>query len=207
MESRLKTKIYQNNSDIIKQLLIQDPKLSDLFDEPKQITVQLQDDYFLSLFGAIISQQLSSRVSEVIYNRVLDYYSGELSPIKVFSTDTEALRECGLSYRKVEYIKSLAEKILSKEVVLEDLDVLSNQEIINMLVKIKGIGPWTAEMFLIFSLGRENVFSVLDLGLRNGLMKLYNQELPHETMIEISRKWEPYQTVVSHYLWRYNARK
>jgi DNA-3-methyladenine glycosylase II len=76
-----------------------------------------------------------------------------------------------------------------------------------MLVKVKGIGPWTAEMFLLFSVGRENVFSVLDLGLRNGLMKLYQKELSEGAMLEISKKWHPYKSVVSHYLWRYNAKK
>lgn len=196
---------YQKESEVITSLIIQDNELKKLFDAVPSVEIKLQNDYFLSLLGAIVSQQLSGKVADVIYRRVLSFFKDEVTPEKIIQADTEALRELGLSYRKVDYIKSLANKVNSKEVHLDDISLLSNQEIIDMLTKIKGIGPWTAEMFLIFSLGRKNVFSVLDLGLRNGLQKLYDQSLSFEEMMDISKKWEPHQTYVSLALWRYNA--
>ncbi len=191
----------------VQQLLIQDPRLSDLFETPEKIEYELATDYFQSLLSAIISQQLSGKVAKVIFDRVALFFKNELTPERIFSADTEALRECGLSYRKIEYIKSLADKVMTNQVYFKDIEKRTNHEIIEMLTKIKGIGPWTAEMFLIFSLGRKDVFSVLDLGLRNGLSKLYQETLTPEVMVEHSLKWSPFQTYVSLYLWRYNERK
>jgi DNA-3-methyladenine glycosylase II len=198
---------YRNDGVVIKQLVLQDPLLEELFKEPSEITITLTDDYFLSIVSAIVGQQLSGKVAEVIYSRVNTLFEENITASKLANASFDDLRACGLSGRKIEYLQSLANHMIKGELDFSHIDEMSNQDIINMLVKIKGIGPWTAEMFLLFSIGRENVFSVLDLGLRNGLMKLYKQELAPEKMLEISEKWHPYKSVVSHYLWRYNAKK
>ncbi|MDD3123990.1 MAG: DNA-3-methyladenine glycosylase, partial [Candidatus Izemoplasmatales bacterium] len=185
----------------------QDPLLEELFIEPREITISLTDDYFLSIVSAIVGQQLSGKVAEVIYRRVNTLFEENITASKLANASFDDLRACGLSGRKIEYLQSLANHMIKGELDFSHIDEMSNQDIIDMLVKIKGIGPWTAEMFLLFSIGRENVFSVLDLGLRNGLIKLYKQELSPEEMLEISEKWNPYKSVVSHYLWRYVAKK
>ena len=114
----------------------------------------------------------------------------------------EALRPLGLSFQKIKYLKSLADCIIQGKVDLSDLESKSDQEIIDMLIQIKGIGVWTAQMFLMFSLGREDVFSVLDLGLRNAVKNIYqNQELSHQEIEQLAENWAPYRSVVSHFLW------
>jgi len=200
----MRTLVYQQHSSIIHQLIMQDPNLEELFSICSEVSVPLMDDYFVSLAGAIVGQQLSGKVADVIYKRVETLFAGEITADKMHRAGFDDLRACGLSARKIEYLQSLASKVSNQEVDFSRMDSLSNQEVIDMLVQIKGIGPWTAEMFLMFSLGREDVFSVLDLGLRNGLQKLYKQELKPSEMVEIAKKWSPYQSVVSHYLWRYN---
>ncbi len=199
--------VYRNDGEIIKELIKKDSHLKKLFEQPEEVTVNLIEASFAALAEAIVSQQLSGRVAEVIWGRVYALLKGNIVPNEVLKAAFDDLRKCGLSARKSEYIQSLASKVHSGEVHFTNIENMSNQEVIDMLVKVKGIGPWTAEMFLMFSLGREDVFSVLDLGLRNGLQKLYQKEMSHEEMIEMSKKWSPYRSVVSHYLWRYNQRK
>lgn len=202
----MKKLVYHRDGDIIRHLIKKDGHLEELFAQPEEVVVNLIDASFAALAEAIVAQQLSGKVAEVIWGRVKTLLNNRIEPEEVLKAEFDELRKCGLSSRKAEYIQSLATKVISKEVDFNNIENRSNQEIIDMLVKVKGIGPWTAEMFLMFSLGREDVFSVLDLGLRNGLQKLYKKEMTHEEMMEISKKWSPYQSVVSHYLWRYNQR-
>lgn len=200
--------IYKITGEKIKYLKEKDPNLIPLFDEDMEIKFEENNDYFMNLFSTIIAQQLSIKVASVIEQRAIEFFKGEVTPEKVVLADTEALRECGLSYRKIDYIKSLASKVLSEEVHFRDIEEMSNEQVIEMLVKIKGIGKWTAEMFLMFTLGREDVFSVLDLGLRTGFKKLYhNPELTEEEMEKIALLWAPYRSIVSFYLWRYKNKK
>lgn len=198
--------IYKSDGAIIRSLIQKDPQLAELFKEPREVKVNLIDASFAALAEAIVAQQLSGRVAEVIWGRVVNLLNKNIIPSEVVLAKFDDLRKCGLSARKAEYIQSLASKVISGEVHFNIIENMSNQEVIDMLVKVKGIGPWTAEMFLMFSLGREDVFSVLDLGLRNGLQKLYKREMTYQEMIDASLNWAPYRSVVSHYLWRYNAR-
>jgi DNA-3-methyladenine glycosylase II len=193
---------YHRQSSEVEYLIQKDAKLEKLFRMKEEITVTINENYFESLAGVIIAQQLSSKVALVIYNRLSTLLKDDITPEKIKNADEIELRGIGLSFQKIKYLKSLAECVLSKEVDLFDLNHLSDSEIIEMLVKIKGIGVWSAQMFLMFSLGREDVYSVLDLGLRNALKKLY--ELPNLTNQEIeemSLKWSPYRSIVSHFLW------
>jgi len=199
-------KVYENNADYIRYLIKKDPNLKELFESPEKVEFELTKDYFRFLLTAIVFQQLSGKVAQIIFNRILTLFENDITPAKLLEADFDKLRECGLSARKISYMQNAAELIQIGTVHFEDIDNLNNQEVIDMVTKIKGIGPWTADMFLMTALGRDNIFSVLDLGLRNALNKLYKKELTKDEMIEISKLWDPYQSVVSHYLWRYLER-
>jgi len=193
---------YHQNSDAVRYLIKKDPILEKLFARKEEISVPIEENYFQSLAGVIIAQQLSSKVAAVIYKRLLILFLDEITPEKIKSADEVELRGIGLSYPKIKYLKSLAECVISKTVDLSDLDHLSNEKIIEMLVQIKGIGVWSAQMFLMFSLGREDVFSVLDLGLRNAVKKVYElPDLTNQEIEEISLNWSPYRSIVAHFLW------
>ena len=132
---------------------------------------------FETLCESIVSQQLSVKAGDTIFGRVLDLLPGrKLTPENILKLKDEQLRAAGLSNAKVKYFKDLATKIKNKEVILEELDKLSEEDAIEKLTKIKGIGRWTAEMFLMFALGREDIFSHGDLGLKNAIKKLYKLE-------------------------------
>lgn len=167
--------------------------------------------YFETLVDAIISQQLSIKVAEKIFNRFkLLFYSEKTKkfplPQQITDMDNAKLRSCGLSNAKVKYIKDLSSKVLDGTIKIHRLGSLSDEEIINELIQVKGIGVWTAHMFLIFCLGRLNVLPVGDFGFKNAVKKNYNlRKFPTEKkIIEISRKnsWAPYQSVAAWYLWQ-----
>ena len=193
---------YYQDSNEVKYLIEKDPMLENLFSRKEEILVPIDDNYFQSLAGVIVAQQLSAKVASIIYKRLSALLQDEITPEKIEQANEIELRGIGLSYQKIKYLKSLAECVLSKTIDLSDLNHLSDQEIIEMLIKIKGIGVWSAQMFLIFSLGREDVFSVLDLGLRNALKKIYElPDLTNQEIEEMSLKWIPYRSIVSHFLW------
>jgi DNA-3-methyladenine glycosylase II len=156
------------------------------------------------LVEAIITQQLSAKAADSISARFRAIYGKFPKPADVIETSDAKLRKAGLSYMKVSYIKDLSKKIESKEIRLAYMRNLSDEEVIVQLTQVKGIGRWTAEMFLIFSLGRLDVLPVGDLGLRKGIRNLYSlEELPEKEQIEcIAEKWRPYRSVATWYLWR-----
>lgn len=198
----MKTITYHKDSDICQKLIKKDPKLHHLFEHVGSVTVDIDDEYFKSLAFTILSQQLSSKVANVIIRRFVDHYEGVLEPYRILDTEDEVLRRLGLSYQKIKYMKSLSEAVINQTVLFKDIEHKSNDDIKNMLIQVKGIGPWSADMFLMFSLGREDVFSSLDLGLRNACKVLYqNEDLTLEEIEKISLKWKPYQSIVSHFLW------
>jgi len=193
---------YNKNSKEIEYLLEKDASLNLLFSLKDEIVVNIDDNYFLSLAGIIIAQQLSSKVASVIFKRLETLFQYNVTAQKILDVKDEELRAIGLSYQKIKYLRSLSECHIQKIVDLSNMNHLSNQEIIDMLIQIKGIGVWSAQMFLMFSLGREDVFSVLDLGLRNAVKKVYNNpDLSREEIEKMSENWIPYRSVVSHFLW------
>jgi DNA-3-methyladenine glycosylase II len=164
--------------------------------------MQHTTDYFKALCGIIVGQQLSTKVADTIFKRFVNSFDGEVLPQTVLDTQHEKLREIGLSNAKVKYVKDLAEKVNSKMLLLEKLPNLSDEEVISELTKVKGIGTWSAEMFLIFNLSRENVFSHKDLGLLRGIEKNYDLKLPTVEQVEcIISKWHPYKSYGSIALW------
>ncbi|MDY0074464.1 MAG: DNA-3-methyladenine glycosylase [Acholeplasmataceae bacterium] len=198
----MKTIVYQHESEITKYLIERDPKLSELFDKQKQVTVYVSDNYYESLIDTIIAQQLSGKAAATISKRVHTFFNEDITPENLIKADDESLRALGVSYPKIKYLKSLAEHMIDQSVDFSQLDNMSNQEVIDMLIQIKGIGVWSAQMFLMFSLGREDVFSPLDLGLRNAVKHLYqNPDLTVPEIEKISENWSPYRSVVSHFLW------
>lgn len=162
------------------------------------------DDHFYNLVRNIIYQQLSGKAADAIFTRFSQLIGGKVSPEQVIKVEDQALRNVGLSWAKAKYIKDLASKVISGEVVLTNIDALDNESVITQLTKVKGIGRWTAEMFLLFTLHRENIFSLGDLGLRNGFAKLYGLDQPAQEHIKsIVESWSPYQSYGSLCLWHY----
>mgnify|MGYP006418489503 FL=1 len=162
-------------------------------------------NYFLVLCKAIIAQQISTKAAETITLRFENLFPGvRATAERVQSLPKNQLREAGLSQQKVKYVKDLSEKFLDGTIRPHRMAYLENEEIIRQLTEVYGIGRWTAEMFLIFSLNRMNVMPVGDLGFRAGLKQLYNMRaLPTpERMRTLAKKWHPFETVGTWYTWR-----
>jgi DNA-3-methyladenine glycosylase II len=163
-------------------------------------------DHYGALVRSIIGQQLSTRAAQAIYTRLLDRFGGRTpTPEEVLADDPEALRTAaGLSHAKVAYLRSLAEHVIEGSLELERLDELPDEEVIAELVAVKGLGTWSAHMFLIFHLGRPDVLPVGDLGIRRAVMLRYGlPALPKPAELEeIAGPWRPYRSLASRYLWR-----
>ncbi len=162
--------------------------------------------HFDHLVRAIVYQQLSGRAAATIHGRFLASCAPEglLSPETVLASGDDVLRSCGLSGAKSAAVKDLALHVLERKLPLDQLATMSDQQIIDALVAVRGIGPWTAQMFLMFRLGRPDVLPVLDLGVRKGAQRIYNtRALPDAARLEkIARKWRPWASVGSWYCWR-----
>jgi DNA-3-methyladenine glycosylase II len=163
------------------------------------------DDYYGSLLRTITGQQLSVKAAAKIYQRVLDFFGGEVpTPQQILDADPGALKVAGgLSRAKTNYLRSLAEHVIAGELELHKLHELPDDEVIAELVAVKGIGVWSAHMFLMFHLSREDVLPTGDLGIRKAMMIEYGlKELPsHAEMVEIAEPWRPYRTLACLYLW------
>lgn len=166
--------------------------------------ISKKKDLFDDLAESIISQQLSVKASDAIYKRVIDLMPSKLlTPQNLLKVKDEDLRKTGLSFGKIKYLKDLSEKVESGQLDLNKLDVLDNEEVIAELTKVKGIGRWTAEMFLMFALGRPDIFSHGDLGLKNAMKKIYGFEnYKIEEVEDVVIKWSPYRTLAARVLWR-----
>lgn len=184
--------------------LRKDRKLAKIIDRVGEFNLSLTKNPYQSLVEAIITQQLSGKAADSISTRFRAIYGRFPKPADVMETSDAKLRKAGLSYMKVSYIKDLSKKVESKEIRLACMKNLTDEEIIVQLTQVKGIGRWTAEMFLIFSLGRLDVLPVGDLGLKKGIQRLYSlEELPEKEQMErIAEKWKPYRSVATWYLWR-----
>lgn len=159
-------------------------------------------DYAVSLTSSIISQQISTKAAAKIKQRFFELVGNEYDPQVILGYDIEQLRSVGLSRQKAGYVHSIAQSSIDGSVRFDELDDLSDQQVIDELVQIKGIGVWTAEMFLIFTLARPNVFSNGDLGLQNAIKILYNKPNISQSQVDtISSKWSPYRSIASLALW------
>jgi DNA-3-methyladenine glycosylase II len=163
-------------------------------------------NYYQELVESIISQQLSVKAAATILKRFKAIFSSDFpSPEDILVTDIEVLRSVGLSRQKASYIKDLATRVLEGSIQFSHLDSLSNQQVIDELVQIKGVGVWTVHMFLLFCMGRLDVLPTGDLGIKNGIYKLYalpEKPTPQDMeMIALNNNWHPYESVASWYVW------
>ena len=184
-----------------------DPHLATLIEAYPRPDFTPHTNYYHELASSIISQQLSVKAAKTIEGRFKDLFGDAFpSPEQILLKDIEELRAVGLSRPKAGYIQDLAAKVLDGTVDFSTLDSLSNQEIVDELTKVKGIGEWTVHMFLMFCMGRLDVLPIGDLGIRNGIGKLYGFQgvpTPQEvTLIAEKYDWNPYESVASWYIWQ-----
>lgn len=170
-----------------------------------QIKIYPPRDLFEAITRNIIGQQLSSGPTKIISQRFIDLFkTGKFpTPKQILALSDQKIRDCGMSWAKVKYVKALSEAVSSGSLNLEKVKTLSDEEIIIELTRVKGIGRWTAEMILIFHLQRPDVFSLGDLGLRTAVSKLYKVDRNNlKKIAKISEKWSPHRSIASRYLWK-----
>jgi DNA-3-methyladenine glycosylase II len=195
----------------IAHLRAADPVLAELIDEygPQRLNDGRDEspyDHYGMLIRAIVGQQLSTKAAASIFARLLERFGGRTpTPEEVLDAEPEALRTAvGLSRAKVGYLRSLAEHVLSGELELERLDELDDEQVTAELVAVKGLGVWTAQMFMMFHLQRPDVLPVGDLGIRRAIERAYAlPDMPSPAEMEkLAEPWRPYRTLACRYLWR-----
>ena len=188
-----------------KHLCERDEKLGRYIMELGNIERETTPDLFEALTNSIISQQISGKAALSIYNKLK--FRSEITPVKIAELPEEVMRECGISQRKISYIKTAANSILTGELVPEKLKNMCDEEVIMKLEQLPGIGRWSAEMILIFSLCREDVLSYGDFGIRRGIMKLHSlEELTKKEFMRFRELYSPYGSIASFYLWEIASR-
>jgi len=189
--------------------LSKDKKLKKLIDSGQVFTLEQKKAVYLHLCGSIMSQQLSTKVADVIWKRFLALYEKKgPSPEQILATPHETLRSIGLSNAKASYIQNVARFALEQGMEWQQLKKMDNEAVIVHLTQIKGVGRWTTEMLLMFALGREDVFAVDDLGIQQAMINLYkldsaDKKKLREDMLRISAKWSPYRSYACLHLWRW----
>ena len=195
-----------NHNIALRHLSHGDKRIEKLIDKFGPPNFNLMNNYYESLIRSIVYQQLSGKAASIIYERFLDLFVFDIypEPKDILAVSIETLRSSGLSYQKVNYIRDLSEKWQDGTMNLTDIDSMTDEEISSELIKVKGIGQWTADMFLMFTLGRPDVFPFGDLGIQKGVMNLTNMNrLPTQKEMERkTKKWQPYRTVAAWYLWK-----
>jgi DNA-3-methyladenine glycosylase II len=165
-----------------------------------------RSDHYGALVRTIVGQQLSVSAARAIYGRLTEQFGGRPpTPAEILAADPEAMRAAaGLSRAKVGFLRSLAEHVIGGELELEKMDALSDEEVTAALVAVKGLGPWSADMFLMFHLERPDVVAVGDLGIRRAIERVYGLDaLPDAATVQrIAEPWRPYRTLACRYLWR-----
>lgn len=194
---------YDLDNEKVKYLINTDEKLGKLIRYINKTELIIEEDGFKCIVKYIIGQQISDKARETIWQRVCAIWKN-ITPKKILEIEDNELRRVGLSERKINYIKILASAVISKDINFCDFKELTNEEIIKKLTALKGIGQWTAEMYLIFSLGRENVLSKGDGTIRRTIQWMYDLEkLPSsEILLKYFSSWTQYATIVSSYLWK-----
>jgi DNA-3-methyladenine glycosylase II len=171
--------------------------------------LEMRKNIPLRLMASIMSQQLSTKVAKVLYHRFLELYDGkEPKPQQVVETKFEKLRGIGLSNAKVSYVQNVAQFCIENKITDKKLYSMPNAEVIELLTQIKGVGKWTVEMLLMFTLGREDVFAVDDFGIQQAMINIYrldptDKKALKEKMLKLSAKWSPYRTYACLHLWQW----
>jgi len=193
--------IFEYDQSSIEYLQKKDKKLGAAIERIGRVERQVIPDLFTALVHSIVGQQISKQAAATVWNRVQEYF-GEITPARVAVASSEEIQQLGMSLRKATYIKGVAEAALEGSLDLDRLNSLPDGEIIERLSSLHGVGVWTAEMMLIFSLQRPDVVSWGDHAIRKGMMNLYGlTELTREQFDKHRKRYSPYGTVASLYLW------
>ena len=184
-----------------------DKRLKRIIELQQPYILQKRKQVWLHLCASIMSQQLSTKVADVIYNRFLNLYPKQKPTLQlVIDMPFETLRSIGLSNAKTNYVKNVCTFFIEEKITDTKLHSMENEELIKYLTQIKGVGQWTVEMILMFTLGREDILALDDLGIQQSMIKLYkiesaNKKDLREKMLKHSAKWSPYRTYACRYLW------
>lgn len=192
---------FQYGEKEIAYLKSKDKLLGEAIDSIGIIKREVNPDLFIGLVYNIVGQQISAKATKTVWNRFLVKF-GQITPGVLVNTDINEIQQLGVSFRKANYIKEIANKVNSKELIIEELYDLSDDEVIKRLTTLPGIGVWTADMLLLFSMNRMDVLSWGDLAIRRGIMNLYRHKTLDKKRFERYRKrYSPYGSVASLYLW------
>lgn len=194
------------SDDELGYLKSRDNVLKDIIESIGLIKRSVNKDPFQSLISSVISQQISTKAAVTVKERLYNLTDG-LNITKLNDINIEELKQCGMSYRKAEYIKGIIDSKLENKINFDSLESMSDEEIIKLLTSLRGVGKWTVEMLLIFSLNRKNILSYDDLGIRRGIIKAYNLESIDKKEFEKFREiYSPYCSIASLYLWEVSAK-
>lgn len=197
----------QRLNDAQQHLVTHDPVIAELYAKYGDCQIAPHTNYYGQLVSAIIGQQLSEKAGATIYKRFLTLFDNKLpTPEQIIAIDTEAIRGIGCSYNKAAYMKDLAEHIIDGRLDLDHIASLPNDQVVQQLTAVKGIGEWSAHMFMMFSLGRLDILPTGDLGIRKAMMLHYGLTMlpaPAEmTQLAVKNHWPPYQSIASWYMWQ-----
>jgi DNA-3-methyladenine glycosylase II len=193
--------------------LSKDKRLKKLIEAQQPYTLAVRKKVYLHVCASILSQQLSTKVAKVLNKRFLDLYGGkEPSAQEILDTPATVFRSIGFSNAKASYVHNVCRFFIDNNITDAALYKMSDDEVLGLLTRIKGVGKWTVEMILMFTLGREDIFAMDDLGLKQSVIKLYNiketdKKLLREKIEKISLRWSPYRTYASKYLWGWKDQK
>lgn len=194
---------------VYKEHLSKDKRFKKLIEKQEGFTLKKRRNICIYLCASIMSQQLSTKVADVIYQRFLNLYDGkEPTPEQILETPLPTLRSIGLSNAKTNYVHNVARFSLEQGMDHKKLNKMENEEVIAYFTQIKGVGRWTVEMLLMFALGREDVFAIDDLGIQNAMIGIYKLERTDKKkfkadLLRISGKWSPYRTYACIHLWHW----
>ncbi len=193
--------IFWENAKI--ELRKKDRKLAKIIENYPKDFLFSKSDPFYTLARSIVGQQISVKAAQAVWDRI-ENKLGKTTASNVYESHHMTLKSCGLSRQKITYLRSLSHSFLNNDINSKDLKYMNDEQIIEELVKIKGIGKWTAQMFLIFNLCRPDIFPADDLGLIKGICNCYGLEYPisKEHAIKLSNKWKPWRSVATWYFWR-----
>lgn len=207
MIGEMNIKYYEYGQKEIDYLKMKDPKLGKEINRIGMIKREVNNDMFSALISSIIGQQISTKAAATVEGRLLDLI-GRITPENINKMEIEEIQQCGMSTRKAGYIKGASQEAILKTIDFKNLDKLSDKEFIKELIKLKGVGVWTAEMLLIHSLEREDILSYSDLGIRRGIERLYGLENLSKKEFKIfQERYSPYGTVASLYLWKISSER
>lgn len=180
-----------------------DPVLAAIIQRVGPFTMQYREAEFSTLVRSIVYQQLSGKAAATILNRLIEACGGELSAERILKLRPQRMRACGLSRQKTDYLRSASRLVRDGKLDFTRLHAMSDAEVVESLTQVKGVGEWTAHMFLMFALRRENVLPIGDLGVQNAIKRAYNKRKMTPKHVEkLGKAWHPYCSVAAWYLWR-----